>query len=119
MAQYFYFDDAGVLFLKAKEQQSDLIERGYTEKLVPDGFNHVKTETEDEYAEKTLTETEESMTYADNRVLSYPSIGEQLDKLFHDLENGTLDQTGEFFTAIKAIKDSNPKSIDEITTQEA
>ena len=44
------------------------------------------------------------------RMLAYPSIGEQLDKLYRDIENNTLDQTGEFFTAIKAVKDANPKS---------
>ena len=44
------------------------------------------------------------------RLLAYPSIGEQLDLLYHDIENGTLDNTGEFYTAIKAIKDSNPKA---------
>lgn len=44
-----------------------------------------------------------------SRAKAYPSLGDQLDKLFHDLENGTLDQTGEFFTAIKEVKDANPK----------
>ena len=37
-------------------------------------------------------------------------IAEQLDKLFHDIDNGTVDKTGEFYTAIKAIKDANPKN---------
>tara|TARA_R100000329_G_C7441090_1_gene155104 strand:- start:119 stop:445 length:327 start_codon:yes stop_codon:yes gene_type:complete len=37
-------------------------------------------------------------------------IAEQLDKLFHDIDNGTLDKTGEFYTAIKKVKDDNPKS---------
>ena len=37
-------------------------------------------------------------------------IAEQLDKLFHDIDNGTLDKTGEFSTAIKKVKDDNPKS---------
>ena len=109
MAQYFYFDNLGALFLKAKTQQPDLVESGYTEKLVPDGFNFVKVDTVDEYAEKNLTEIEDSMTYSDNRVLSYPDLGEQLDKLFHDIENGTLDANGEFFTTLKAVKDANPK----------
>ena len=44
------------------------------------------------------------------RMLSYPSIEEQLDKLYSDIKNDTLDRTGEFFTAIKAVKDANPKS---------
>lgn len=37
-------------------------------------------------------------------------MAEQLDKLFHDIDNETLDKTGEFYTAIKGIKDNNPKS---------
>ena len=37
-------------------------------------------------------------------------IAEQLDKLFHDIDNGTLDKNGEFYTAIKKVKDDNPKS---------
>ncbi len=47
--------------------------------------------------------------YAGHRRMQFPEIGEQLDKLFHDIENGTLDQNGDFFTALKAVKDANPK----------
>ena len=39
----------------------------------------------------------------------YPQLGEQFDKLWHDIDAGTLDNTGEFFTALKAVKDANPK----------
>jgi len=39
----------------------------------------------------------------------YPPLGEQFDKLWHDINNGTLDETGEFFTALKTVKDDNPK----------
>jgi len=39
----------------------------------------------------------------------YPQLGEQFDKLWHDINNGTLDNTGEFFTALKEVKDNNPK----------
>ena len=35
----------------------------------------------------------------------YEVIGEQLDKLWHDIDNGTLDKTGSFYTAIKTVKD--------------
>ena len=44
-----------------------------------------------------------------NRALSYPNIEEQLDKLFHDIDDGKLDKTGTFYTALKAVKDANPK----------
>ena len=39
----------------------------------------------------------------------YPQLGEQFDKLWHDINSGTLDNTGEFFTALKEVKDNNPK----------
>ena len=44
-----------------------------------------------------------------NRQNNYPQLGEQFDKLFHDINNGTLDKTGEFFTALKNVKDTYPK----------
>jgi len=39
----------------------------------------------------------------------YPPLGEQFDKLWHDINNSTLDNTGVFFTALKEVKDNNPK----------
>jgi hypothetical protein len=47
--------------------------------------------------------------YTESRALQYPKVVEQLDKLFHDIDSGTLDDTGEFYTAIKAVKDEYPK----------
>ena len=40
---------------------------------------------------------------------SYPSIEEQLDMLWHDMNNGVIEKSTTFYEAIKAIKDSNPK----------
>ena len=39
----------------------------------------------------------------------YPNLGEQFDLLFKDINEGTLDKTGGFYTAIKAVKDKHPK----------
>lgn len=47
--------------------------------------------------------------YARKRVTSYDTIGEQLDKLYHDIDAGKLDKTGTWFTSVKAVKDANPK----------
>jgi len=44
-----------------------------------------------------------------NRKDNYPQLAEQFDKLWHDINNGTLDETGEFFTALKSVKDQFPK----------
>ena len=49
------------------------------------------------------------LQWEQNRRSGYPALGEQFDKLWHDINNGTLDNTGEFFTALKEVKDNNPK----------
>jgi len=52
---------------------------------------------------------EEANGYKVARQSAYPALGEQFDKLWHDINNGTLDNTGVFFTALKEVKDNNPK----------
>jgi len=52
---------------------------------------------------------EEANGYKVARQSAYPPLGEQFDKLWHDINNGTLDNTGVFFTALKEVKDNNPK----------
>lgn len=47
--------------------------------------------------------------YARDRAVAYPALAEQFDKLWHDINNGTLDNTGAFYTALKTVKDDNPK----------
>lgn len=44
------------------------------------------------------------------RKKEYPAIEEQLDKLFYDIDNGTLDKQGSFYNAIKSVKDTYPKA---------
>lgn len=46
-----------------------------------------------------------AMTYKDKRVAEYPTIGDQLDMIYHAGEGGDA-----FQKAIKAIKDKYPKS---------
>ena len=38
-----------------------------------------------------------------------PKIAEQLDKLWHDIDEGKLDKNGEFYKYIKNVKDTFPK----------
>ena len=44
---------------------------------------------------------------------AYPSIGDQLDMLWHAVDTGDWTaakvKTTEFYTALKAVKDANPK----------
>ena len=55
----------------------------------------------------------DAQDYARNRATAYPSIGDQLDMLWHAVDTGdwtpTKVKTTEFYTALKAVKDANPK----------
>lgn len=44
------------------------------------------------------------------RLRKYPSIGDQLDMLWHAIDTNTLNKTSDFYLAIKAVKDANPKA---------
>ena len=44
--------------------------------------------------------------------VTYPNFGEQLDQLFRDVDSGKFGadaKTGEWYIAVKAVKDANPK----------
>ena len=43
------------------------------------------------------------------RKTEYLSWNEQLDKLYHDIDDGKLDKTGSWYTHIKSVKDANSK----------
>jgi len=51
--------------------------------------------------------------YKDDRSSSYPTIGDQLDMLWHAIDSGDWTaakvKTTDFYTKIKAVKDDNPK----------
>ena len=59
---------------------------------------------------ETAGNTVESNHNVDNkRKKEYLSWQEQLDKLYHDIDDGKLDKTGSWYTHIKAVKDANSK----------
>ena len=43
------------------------------------------------------------------RILEYGSIGDQLDMLYHDMAADKGDKTGDWFSAVKKVKNDNPK----------
>jgi hypothetical protein len=51
----------------------------------------------------------DNKTYQRNRKTEYPSIQEQLDKLYHDIKAGNL-ESGSWITAIEAVKNKYPKT---------
>ena len=48
--------------------------------------------------------------YKTQRAENYPQVRDQLDMLWHAIDNGTLNKTSDFYTTIKAVKDTYPKS---------
>jgi len=55
----------------------------------------------------------DAQEYGRNRSIAYPRIQDQLDMLWHAVDTGDWTaakvKTTEFYTAIKAVKDANPK----------
>ena len=56
----------------------------------------------------------DKLDYQTNRVFNptgttYATVEEQLDMLYHDIEDGKLNTTGTWATHVKAVKDANPK----------
>jgi hypothetical protein len=74
-------------------------------------LNGQKPSQEDLDAEIELLQAElAAKEYQYQRASNYPEIGNQLDMLWHAIDNGTLNKTSDFYTAIKAVKDAYPKS---------
>jgi hypothetical protein len=79
--------------------------------------------TSDEIAEREAIAIENAKTkYITDRLIhgkdtdgnstTYKGIGEQLDQLFRDVDSGKFGadaKTGEWYIAVKAVKDANPK----------
>jgi len=56
----------------------------------------------------------ESAAYVEHRTnvhsgYGYKSLPDQLDQLWHDIDEGKLDKAGSWYTAIKAVKDKYTK----------
>lgn len=47
--------------------------------------------------------------YQADRFAEYPGIGQQLDMLWHSMNNGEIPKAAAFYDAIKAVKDKYPK----------
>ena len=59
---------------------------------------------------ETAGNTQEALVLVlEKRKTEYLTWQEQLDKLYHDINDGKLDKTGSWYTHIKAVKDANSK----------
>ena len=60
--------------------------------------------------ENQLPDLNYQIPYDAQRMNSYPTIGNQLDMLWHELnQSGSLTTNGEWFNQIKSVKDTFPK----------
>ncbi len=90
MARHHNINGNIVPFTEAEEAEWDAREAAYAEQKA----NEVSVKSKD---------------YVNKRKSAYPSIGDQLDLLYKDMVAGKGDSTGEWFKAVKAVKDANPK----------
>ena len=51
----------------------------------------------------------DNRTYDEKRKIEYPHFGEQLDMLWHAIDNENLNKTSEFYNVLKSIKSKYPK----------
>ena len=71
------------------------------------------TEEEIEKGKKDLEHQWKVNEYKRLRKKEYPEIGDQLDALWHDIDDGKLGadaKTGTWYLAVKTVKDKYPKS---------
>jgi hypothetical protein len=52
---------------------------------------------------------EQDNGYIRARQDAYAAIGDQLDMLYHDMTDSKGDKTGNWYKAVKKVKDDNPK----------
>ena len=70
--------------------------------------------TEAEYDQAVTDSAASKLDSQDNdykraRQDAYAAIGDQLDMLYHDMAADKGDKTGDWFAAVKKVKDDNPK----------
>ena len=87
--------------LEALEGEEYTLEDGFT--VIYTGDVDVVTKVEEAKIK------EENTLYQKFRAFSYPSVGDQLDLLWHAIDDETLDKTSDFYTKLKKVKDDNPK----------
>ena len=51
----------------------------------------------------------DALAYSRTRADEFPELKEQLDLLFHDMTAGKGTKDGEWYKAVKKVKDDNPK----------
>lgn len=74
-----------------------------------DGYQVVLDDTAVKQEINRLTLERNKTAYRRQRAREYPTISDQLDMLWHAIDDGTLDKSSDFYTSLKSIKDQYPK----------
>lgn len=103
---YLYFKDDGKLFMKSNVLEPDM-ESTYTKKcIVPKTFSLLKEDIDNDgnniQVEMNYEEVIAATSYKEKRAIAYPSMEEQLDKIFHEGLESWKQQ-------IQEIKNKHPK----------
>ena len=86
-----------------------LIGNDYSTLMWNDSENAAPSESDVNAKLTELTTSYNAKSYQNVRETKYPSIEEQLDLLYHDMLADKGDKTGDWFAAVKKVKDDNPK----------
>jgi hypothetical protein len=113
MSTYYYSPSSEGFYLEGfnKVIPEDAIEitKEYWQSLI-DGQANGKKISQDENGYPILTDpTPPVLTYYQSRAGEYPLVGEQLDMLWHAIDQGALDKNSLFYTTIADIKNRFPK----------
>jgi hypothetical protein len=110
------------MVIKTLEQFTAEAQAEVDAKKTANGGDGMKAQVNNEVREFTDAEYDQAVTdlaaskldsqdndYKRARQESYAAIGDQLDMLYHDMAADKGDKTGDWFAAVKKVKDDNPK----------
>ena len=109
--QYLKHQDGTEVFFRGKSSPEAMIPiSNDIQELINSGQLELIEKEEEAFVEEVLGHVVPLRNYA--QVRNYPNIGEQLDVLWHDINNGILGDSAkesQWYKSIKDIKDRHPK----------
>jgi len=109
--QYFKHADGTEIFFRGKfSPEANLPIESHILALIDDGQVEIIEREEEAFVEEVVKHVVPAKDY--RVVRKYPVIGEQLDILWHDINNGVLGDSAkesEWYKSIKEIKNNHPK----------
>jgi hypothetical protein len=88
---------------------SDTKNKVYANLIIHDDSKSKPSESDCTSGLATLQSAYDNVEYKRTRAVAYPKLKEQLDLLYKDMAADKGDKTGEWFKAVKKVKDDNPK----------